>query len=105
MTGRVVASAALLALVAVSVLAGCATSPVGPAPIIEVTGCTGLSTQPVVPQPRLPDAATVPAPTSEAEAEGLALFLEHVATLAAWGREGWGRVEAQRQACTGQPSR
>jgi hypothetical protein len=84
-----------------ALLAGCATTP-DPAPMQVIEPCTALTLQPVVPQPRLPDGATVPQPTTEADAEGLRLFLEHVSIIAAWGREGWARVEAQQRACVSQ---
>jgi hypothetical protein len=87
----------LAALIALATLTACATpTPALPPP---PPACTALTLQPVAPQPRLPDGATVPQPTTEADAEGLALFLTHTATLAAWGREGWARVEAQQRAC------
>jgi hypothetical protein len=85
------------AMVALTSLAACATP--SPAPLPPPPACTALTLQPVVPQPRLPDGATVPEPTTEADAEGLRLFLDHAATLAAWGREGWARVAAQQRAC------
>ena len=85
----------------ITLLSACATT--APAPVIHEP-CTPLTLQPVAPQPRLPDGATVPTPTTEAEAEGLALFLDHVSTIATWGRDGWARVEAQQRACADQPA-
>lgn len=87
-----------IAATALAMLAGCATTP-DPAPVQVIEPCTALTLQPVVPQPRLPDGATVPEPLTEADAEGLRLFLDHVSTIAAWGREGWARLEAQQRAC------
>ena len=95
---------ATIAAACIALLAACATTDPTPAPIIYEP-CTALTMQPVVPQPRLPDGATVPAPTTAEDAEGLRQFLEHDAIIAAWGREGWARVEAQQRACGDQPSR
>jgi hypothetical protein len=99
-TRRFLYIAALVCLA--KMLAACATP--SPAPVLPPPACTALTLQPVVPQPRLPDGATVPEPTTEADAEGLRLFLNHAATLAAWGREGWARVEAQQRACADRPA-
>jgi len=88
----------LTAVAALATLAACATAPAASGAITAADRpqCPPGLTAATAPQPRLPDGATIPRPTTEADAQGLDLTLKHMATLASWGREGWQRAEEAR---------
>lgn len=101
---RALRAAAVLSLTGLAVAACATTSPATPGTITPADRpqCPPGLTAATAPQPRLPDGATIPRPITEADAQGLDLTLQHVATLASWGREGWQRAEEARRWCEGQ---
>lgn len=93
-------AAVATALIAAAAVAGCATT----APTVQTQATDRPQCPPSLlaelrPQPLLPDGATIPRPVTAEDANGLDLTLEHVASVAAWGREGWARAEAARDWC------
>lgn len=89
-----------IALALLSLTAACATAP-SAAVSADRPGCPAALLADLEAQPILPDGATVPRPVDEADAAGLELTLDHVASVAAWGRRGWQRSEEARRWCEG----
>ena len=88
------------ALAALATTAACASTP---SPVQTLPAdrpqCPPSLLAELRPQPMLPDGATIPRPMTAQDADGLDLTLEHVASVAAWGREGWARAQAARDWC------
>lgn len=92
---RIIAALALLSLTA-----ACATTEPATVPT-DRPGCPAALLADIEAQPILPEGATIPRPVDEADAAGLDLTLDHVASVAAWGRRGWARAEEARRWCEG----
>jgi hypothetical protein len=79
-------------------LAACQTKPLPPvAPI----SCPPSLTQALQEQPILPDGASIPRPVDQVDSDGLALTLDHMRKIAAWGRDGWARAGSAKAYCEG----
>ncbi len=88
-----------LALSILALAGACASTPAVEAVPADRPQCPPSLTADIRPQPLLPDGATVPRPVTAEDADGLDLTLEHMAAVAAWGRDGWARAEAAREWC------
>jgi hypothetical protein len=76
-------------------LAACTTT----AAIVAPVTCPPSLTQPLQSQPILPESASIPRPVDQADSDGLALTLDHMRKIAAWGRDGWARATTSKTYC------
>lgn len=98
---KVLTGLCLAALAAFTTACATTPPPAGLPDPADLPQCPASLRQEPLPQPRLPDGATIPRPVDAADAAGLEATLDHMAAVAAWGRAGWARADAARVWCAG----